>query len=160
MEKHLPSSHSFPQLTFSCPEKWDTMTPSGNGRHCSKCDKVVTDFSAMSNEEIQKQLVHSSSENSCGSFMAHQLTQPFGDRRDKLIRFYQRSISFSKNKSFSKSIRLGLAMTLLFITGCYRRSSGYRAQPSFSHKVKNTMQHNQHNSDSIHHPKKRIRTTF
>ncbi len=40
-----------------CTENWDQMTQVEKGRHCAKCDKVVTDFTEMSASEIQQFLV-------------------------------------------------------------------------------------------------------
>jgi hypothetical protein len=39
-----------------CHENWELMTPQEQGRHCKVCNKVVTDFTTMSNEEIIRYL--------------------------------------------------------------------------------------------------------
>lgn len=35
-----------------CNQNWDAMKQSGNGRHCSNCNKVVVDFSHLSDSEL------------------------------------------------------------------------------------------------------------
>jgi hypothetical protein len=44
------------RLSFSCGEDWDAMTPCdtlGVVRHCTKCDRDVTDLSAMSEDDAR-----------------------------------------------------------------------------------------------------------
>jgi hypothetical protein len=118
-----------PQLTFTCPEKWNTMSPREGGRHCDSCNIVVRDFSRLSNDEIIKE-INSPSENSCGSFHAYQLQEPFTDKRNLVIRFYQRVLASPKKKHVVRSFQLGLAMLLLLVSGCHRRMSGFYAHPS------------------------------
>lgn len=45
MEKHI----SIPK---PCPEKWDSFPRTLNRGFCKSCDKVVVDFTGMSNEQI------------------------------------------------------------------------------------------------------------
>jgi hypothetical protein len=54
-----------------CNEKWNEMTPQQQGRHCAKCDKVVTDFSRMQDEQILNYL--DKNDNTCGRFQHWQL---------------------------------------------------------------------------------------
>jgi len=35
-----------------CSENWDKMTPGEKGRHCSLCNKVITDFSTFTDKEL------------------------------------------------------------------------------------------------------------
>jgi hypothetical protein len=152
-------NNSLPKLEFCCPEKWNEMTPNGKGRFCGKCEKVVSDFSAMSNEEIIREINLSQTENSCGRFKAYQLQKPFGDKRDKLVGFYQRINAFPKKKNFIRTIQLGLVVILLFISGCFRRTSGMYAKPS-----RRDIRHARHYYDSIHpgiiKGKRRVRKQF
>lgn len=43
---------NFISIPKPCNENWDAMSPEEQGKHCAKCNIVVRDFSAMSNEEI------------------------------------------------------------------------------------------------------------
>lgn len=127
--KMSPPREARPSLTFCCPEKLGNMPPADGGRYCGKCEKVVKDFSGMTNEAIAENLLHSFSENACGTFRAHQLQQPFNDRRDKLVGFYQRISTFGK-RNFLRTVQLGLVAALLFLSGCHRRMSGYYHVPT------------------------------
>lgn len=117
-----------PQLTFSCPEKWDAMSPQSSGRYCNSCEKVVTDFSQMSNEEILQRMHSSNEAGACGSFKAYQLEKPFHDKRNALIDLYRR-ISSGKT-ALPKFISLGLVTVLLLLSGCHRRLSGAYHTPT------------------------------
>ncbi len=63
-----------------CHVPWDGMSPVDNERrHCSSCDKVITNFSAMSDDELMLYFKHSR-QNLCGVFSNEQL-----NRRIKLL---------------------------------------------------------------------------
>ena len=111
-----------PQLNFSCPEKWNTMSPTGEGRHCDVCDRIVIDFSAKTNDEIIS-AIKGNSGKACGRFRAVQLKNPFNDRRDRLVRFYQ-NIAQSSRRYFPKAVLLAFATALLFVSGCRERLTG------------------------------------
>ncbi|GAB2794990.1 hypothetical protein GCM10027175_37220 [Hymenobacter latericoloratus] len=51
------------------------MTPAAQGRHCAACDKVVVDFTRMTDAEVLAYLGHSVGK-SCGRFRAEQLNRP------------------------------------------------------------------------------------
>lgn len=107
-----------------CGENWDRMTPHGNGRHCTSCDKVVVDFTKMSNDEIRMFLAKDKKNEVCGNYNSLQLERPFGDWRDTLVRAYQKA---KKRKPTSGRTRFALFLTLLvFLSGCYRRTAGIR----------------------------------
>ncbi|QJX46893.1 carboxypeptidase-like regulatory domain-containing protein [Hymenobacter taeanensis] len=60
-----------------CHENWQTMTPAAQGRHCAACDKVVVDFTRMTDAEIVAFLGQSAGK-SCGRFRADQLNRTLG----------------------------------------------------------------------------------
>ena len=35
-----------------CHENWDAMTPQDKGRHCQSCNKIVVDFSVMTDRQV------------------------------------------------------------------------------------------------------------
>jgi hypothetical protein len=148
-----------PRLDFNCPEKWNSMSAQEDGRYCGKCEKVVTDFSQMSTEEVLEKINTATSENACGSFKAYHLQQPFNDGRNRLIRFYSKIYSSSNKNKFKRTIQLSLVMVLLFISGCHRRMSGFYAKPSPHIFNKHLKQQNK--TDSLPHSKRRhIKATF
>ena len=56
-----------------CHEDWALMTTAEQGRHCNVCAKTVTDFTGMSDEEIQLFFLNRTSEKICGRFKNDQL---------------------------------------------------------------------------------------
>jgi hypothetical protein len=67
--------NAFVQLSIPhpCTKGWDNMTPSGNGRYCNACDKVVTDFTHMTDGEIQDFFLAHQTKKICGHFRKSQL---------------------------------------------------------------------------------------
>ncbi len=104
------------------------MTLQNSGRYCKSCEKVVMDFSQMSNEEIILKINSSNETGACGSFKAYQLEKPFNDKRNVLIDYYQ-EISVSGKTMFPKFISLALVTALLFLSGCLRRTTGRYSGP-------------------------------
>ena len=56
-----------------CHASWDKMTEQDNGRHCRSCDKVVVDFTNMSDEEIKNYFRAHQSQKICGHFKSDQV---------------------------------------------------------------------------------------
>lgn len=73
------------QVKESCTADWGKMTAKEQGRFCGKCEKVVVDFSEMSDQEIVDQ-IKKSSKGLCGRFY-----------EDQLLRELDASVSFAKN---------------------------------------------------------------
>ena len=63
------------QIPKLCPERWDEMQPTEQGRFCAGCQKTVVDYTALSDRELVKLLAHAS-ETSCGRFRDEQLNRP------------------------------------------------------------------------------------
>lgn len=62
-------------IPHPCTQSWEQMTPSGNGRHCMACDKVVTDFTGMSDRQVQDFFLEHQGKAVCGRFRKVQLDQ-------------------------------------------------------------------------------------
>lgn len=59
-----------------CSEDWDKMLPEEKGRFCMSCQKVVVDFTAMSDEQLLKYFTEYKGKNTCGHFLATQVDRP------------------------------------------------------------------------------------
>jgi hypothetical protein len=57
-----------------CHEDWGSMTPNEQGRHCAVCTKTVTDFTQMSDDEVNYFFLNKKQgERTCGRFTNRQL---------------------------------------------------------------------------------------
>jgi hypothetical protein len=62
------------QVPEPCHENWLLMTPSEKGRYCNSCQKVVVDFSIMSDAEIMRYFQKNTG-STCGNFTVGQLSR-------------------------------------------------------------------------------------
>ncbi|MCS3795744.1 carboxypeptidase-like regulatory domain-containing protein [Niastella sp. OAS944] len=58
-----------------CHENWNNMTPDEQGRFCGSCQKVVVDFTAMSDQQLLDHLSKTAGQHACGRFSSHQLNR-------------------------------------------------------------------------------------
>ena len=58
-----------------CNENWDSMRPQNQGRFCTSCQLVVTDFTKMDDQEIINYFRTHQKEKICGHFRSDQLTR-------------------------------------------------------------------------------------
>lgn len=49
------------RMTFQCNQQWDALEPRGSHRYCASCNKLVLDFSTMTEAEIFDRLRNASS---------------------------------------------------------------------------------------------------
>lgn len=61
------------ELSFVCPQNWDSMTVCGNGRFCNVCQKIVYDFTDKSQKDYEIALRQHGGQ-MCGRFTKQQLT--------------------------------------------------------------------------------------
>ncbi|MCR5888002.1 carboxypeptidase-like regulatory domain-containing protein [Hymenobacter sp. J193] len=58
-----------------CGESWSDMTPATQGSHCAACNKVVVDFTRMTDAELLA-FLHRQPATGCGRFTSQQLNRP------------------------------------------------------------------------------------
>ncbi|NML67066.1 hypothetical protein HHL22_17810 [Hymenobacter sp. RP-2-7] len=70
--------HPATRLTIPrpCSQSWAAMVPTGPGRRCAACQKVVVDFTRKTDAEILAYLAQADRGNTCGRFRAGQLARP------------------------------------------------------------------------------------
>ncbi len=59
-----------------CDADWQKMSPEGKGKFCSSCEKVVVDFSRMSDAEIKNYFTAYQDQKTCGRFLTSQVDRP------------------------------------------------------------------------------------
>lgn len=63
------------KINNPCPEKWDNMQDSSEGKFCEKCSKCVVDFTDKTNEQIQNVLSDSNGKEICGRISSRSLSK-------------------------------------------------------------------------------------
>jgi hypothetical protein len=111
-------------LDFKCPKEWDKMLHHKDGKFCTDCKEVVTDFSQVSIGKLGSVVRSDTKEKLCGNFYAHQLEKPFNNWRDKVVTLYQRVSLFQYSNKYSHKTVLLLMTLLLITTGCHRHVRG------------------------------------
>ncbi len=74
-----------------CHEDWDKMSPKDQGRHCNACQKIVVDFTNMSDHEIFKYIKTHSNQRICGRSKTSQLNRKMSFKKDNPI-FYKAAL--------------------------------------------------------------------
>ena len=106
------------ELTFKCPINLNELEGSGKHKFCGQCSKSVTDFSLTPKESVS---CSDKVDEPCGIFYDNQLQNPYGDFRDKLIHFYQKSKVRQNKKKIKFSMLVYLSSILLFLASCGNR---------------------------------------
>lgn len=107
------------QVKESCTADWGKMTAKEQGRFCGKCEKVVVDFSEMSDQEIVDQ-IKKSSKGLCGRFY-----------EDQLLRELDTSVSFAKNPLW-RNRWSGIAAGLMLIGSLSFHTAQAQTQKAFT----------------------------
>ena len=71
------------RIPVPCHEGWNNMTPVQDGKFCNSCQKLVVDFTSMSDQEIIRYFQNVKG-NTCGRFRDEQLNRDFETPRKKL----------------------------------------------------------------------------
>jgi len=68
------------RLTISipspCTENWENMTQLEQGKHCAACNKVVIDFTKMTQPQLIQYLLENKGKKICGNFYNTQISSP------------------------------------------------------------------------------------
>ncbi len=71
----MPPPSFILRIPQPCSERWDAMTPSGPGRHCTACAKTVVDFTQLTEVEVLAYFRQVGAGKTCGRFQVGQLVQ-------------------------------------------------------------------------------------
>ena len=119
------------RIASPCHENYSNMSEQGNGRYCGSCEKVVVDFTKMSNTEMLNFFEHHKGENICGRVKSIQL-----GKQNAYASFIYKSRQFVADKINITPLRIALlAMIsglLAFTTSCMGEVIPYEktAQPT------------------------------
>jgi hypothetical protein len=110
MKKHPSYIVSIPT---PCHESWDAMTAAEQGRFCQNCQKIVTDFSRMSDAEIIS-FFSTGQDHICGRFDPTQLNRPL----------QQAVVDKQSRKPLAAIITLITALTILIPSARAQKKTG------------------------------------
>ena len=98
-----------------CNENWAGMTADIDGRFCGSCNKIVTDFTTMNEQQIKNYFRKPAEKKICGYFLISQLeTNASASFSQKVCSFIQKG---SPNQNI-KSVLYFFAGLLFTLTGC------------------------------------------
>lgn len=95
-----------------CHENWHSMTPKEQGRFCGFCEKIVVDFSKMSDKEMLDYFTKTAGQSTCGRFANDQLNRRVEETVTKPRRF---SMAYFWNL---------LLASVLFFESCNEATTG------------------------------------
>ena len=101
-----------------CAAGWDNMSPSGNGRYCSSCEKIVVDFTKMSNEEIKHYFETYADQKTCGHFYSSQLGQKQYGKLAQLVLLWHRKSKGNIRYKTPRIAALFILGSVLALMGC------------------------------------------
>ena len=96
-----------------CKVDWNKMTKAEGGKFCASCEKIVVDFSSMSDKEIKDYFAKITTQKVCGHFYSSQLQQ----KEEHYLLKLRSRVSASKITPFKYVALLLLGIAILF-TGC------------------------------------------
>ena len=131
------------EIKKPCYENWDSMNPRDKGRFCMNCEKVVTDFTNNTPEEIYTILKQNNLALTCGQFNAKDVITE--SKIDKLI--------WKLNTSGFKRFSL-LALGILILIGCRTRRikgmySNYSQNPKTLDEIPTIINNKINNADTL-----------
>ena len=91
------------QIPEPCHENWAEMTPTEQGRFCQNCQKVVVDFSKMSDRDLTQWFAARAGKRVCGRVNHNQLNRDFSYVNHSKSTFYQRTAILVSGLFFATS---------------------------------------------------------
>lgn len=87
-----------------CHENWADMSPEAQGRFCGSCQKIVVDFTAMSDEEVQNYLLDKRHQHTCGRFLASQIGRPLENQAVRIDRHWYDQLPYAKQVFYAFAV--------------------------------------------------------
>lgn len=87
-----------------CQENWDEMPTEAKGRFCGSCQKIVVDFTAMSDAQVKNYLLDKKHKSTCGRFKASQLGRPLENKNIQIDPVWYQKLPFARQVFYAFSI--------------------------------------------------------
>lgn len=106
------------KIANPCDADWQKMHPQAGGKFCSSCEKVVVDFSKMSDAQIKEYFITYQEQKTCGRFVSSQINRELQPSNTK----YSNGIwdTFNRFPVF-RSLALLCASSFLWLSGCVKK---------------------------------------
>jgi len=108
------------KIANRCDANWQEMQPQPEGKFCSSCEKVVVDFSKMSDTQIKEYFIKYQDQKTCGRFLQSQV-----DRELKTSKNTSRNNLWSRLNHIPllRSVALLCASSFLWLSSCVRKQT-------------------------------------
>jgi len=87
-----------------CTQRWDNMQGTHNGKFCELCQKNVTDFTSLTDNEIHR-LTKNANGNLCGRFLKNQINRPLVVSEPSHITFRKFFLGLSLATIFNNTLQ-------------------------------------------------------
>ncbi|HTN17887.1 MAG TPA: hypothetical protein VL092_09420 [Chitinophagaceae bacterium] len=87
-----------------CHENWADMSPDSRGRFCGSCQKIVVDFTAMSDEEVKNYLLDKRHQQTCGRFLTSQIGRPLENQTVSIDKKWYAQLPYAKQVFYAFAV--------------------------------------------------------
>lgn len=87
-----------------CHERWDEMTSEAKGRFCGSCQKIVVDFTAMSDQQVKNYLLDQKNKNTCGRFYATQIGRPLENKSINIDPVWYQRLPYARQVFYAVAV--------------------------------------------------------
>lgn len=106
------------KLVRPCSVNIDDQPQTANGNFCSLCSVDVIDFRNLSPDEIKQTLLSNSNERSCGTFLSHQIEDPYHDKQEQYSKYYTQ---LKSKRTLSSRVLIPIILLMIFLSSCVGR---------------------------------------
>jgi len=107
------------QIKNPCDANWQEMTPANSGKYCGACEKVVVDFSNMTDAEIKNYFTEYATQKTCGRFLTSQIERPLVVPS---ITQFNKFLNRLNQITLTRTVLLFLTSTSMWISSCVKNN--------------------------------------
>lgn len=87
-----------------CHQNWDEMAPEAKGRFCGSCQKIVVDFTQLSDEQVKNYLLDNKHQSTCGRFKASQIGRPLENKNIQIDPVWYQKLPFARQVFYAFAV--------------------------------------------------------
>lgn len=135
-----------------CEKNWDDMTPRGEGKFCGHCNKIVVDFTSMTDEQIIAYLTEKKGQKTCGYFKDEQVIVKRPKLHEYLLHLHSGLQKNTRAKGL-KRLALSVVTFSMILVGCNvpeaRDTKPKKTTGEVAESVDTTCSHDQHDENAM-----------